>query len=597
MDSGSSDGLDQEPPEALLSRPILLQVEIPSKPYYDPLTYEFSRDRFLYQPKKPEDPSLIMPRDQFLLEHPKGFWLTRRPSRAELDLIEWMVVQSADTHQFFKVEILRRRIPNDRTGTQLHRLDDSNSLLTWKGKDPPEITYSRLDDDRTDVLLEPEPYFPLMYGYKFMGGGNDFLMGTEIIREVWTWNELYNGGTLADLLDKFANAEPDAHGRRRRIPEPFIWKVLDQVGHAMAYLATGLTREEIADGQRERKEDWAPIMNWEIIQETIELHFPPPAAAVKACLPRVVLAPGRRAFQWQEGDEDTSWVNMWHLGELLRRMIVLPEMPSGTHLRADITDTLGNMATYDAAVLRGFVEDEKLYSHELISELTLFEGSRQYLNQAGAQWTDPEVEQAMPSWNVFLDMIARARARVRYYRDHLLHDQVARGQTLLVDEGGREADVSWVQQDPTQWMLPVKYLTYENKSVVRKILATGELRPLDWHFFVEEPEKGYVVTDVDLVSCTVLGKNSAARGPSTATGTQGGPAGNQPLSDVISRVEDQHRTRRRRLREDSKEKTQRKIVKLFIESLPGGRRIDNALPLLRAGAEPRRRLRRGGRGG
>ncbi|KAK0724288.1 hypothetical protein B0H67DRAFT_101941 [Lasiosphaeris hirsuta] len=161
-----------------------------------------------------------------------------------------------------------------------------------------DVRFARLEDHRVEVQLPNSPAFAKMHAYGF---SDHDVEGRPRCSTVYS--EPLKGSDLEGLATKFDEAE-------KAIPESFFWHVIDQVGHALAFLHTGLTREELEAGTTEPKRGWKPIAHGYVDLRNILLDFGDDPSDFDKCFPRVVLGGFGRAGRL------TSLVKWWGRGAI-----------------------------------------------------------------------------------------------------------------------------------------------------------------------------------------------------------------------------------------------------------------------------------------
>ncbi|KAK3314235.1 hypothetical protein B0H66DRAFT_374601 [Apodospora peruviana] len=189
--------------------------------------------------------------DKWLDEHSSGFLLVSR-----LRATSYVFSDPVTNELFFNKHC--RTFPNPNTGV--------------KGV-PNEIFYSRLDDHNTSFRLPDESHFPKLLAYGIDVGDGTQEYEEEYGRLFSMYFEWLNGNNLDNFLSQFAGIAgciPQA-----RLPEIFIWRVLQQLGYALLWMQSGVTAEQFRQhGLSQVPADPRRIVHGDIKLTNIMLNFP-----------------------------------------------------------------------------------------------------------------------------------------------------------------------------------------------------------------------------------------------------------------------------------------------------------------------------------
>ncbi|KAK0610712.1 hypothetical protein B0T17DRAFT_122153 [Bombardia bombarda] len=379
--------------------------------------------------------------------------------------------------------------------------DPGEKASFFKGPCPPEIRFARLDDHRTkkhcnDSRLPDEPYFQQIYAYGFPDPAENIEKDGSI-SSVSMYAERLNGGTLDDLLALYVNLKEGG-----TIPETFLWHVMEQLGRAIIFLQTGLTRQDLEpflSGQTDikppRKHNWDVIVHRDIHQDTVRLHYANPDAVDPEAtwddiFPRVVLTSFGKAGKF--ADKEDWWEHhfdagesagpskpspsedIYALGGLLRMMVVCRD-----HALAGVDDADWNidrdtrMDDYLGRNLGHLQPDQKApYSDEFISALKRWEVP---VLQLGAPYHEHRGD--IMKGDILMELVREAAQRVAGYKQQNIDD--------LLSFDGECADVSWTRPNPRATdMMPFRPpVGIEGEEVAGKDWLDEAMKTLngDWH--------------------------------------------------------------------------------------------------------------------
>ncbi|KAK3296647.1 uncharacterized protein B0H64DRAFT_356156 [Chaetomium fimeti] len=228
---------------------------------------------------------------------------------------------------------------------------------------PAEVEQSSLSDKDADVARQLPLYhenmgltpFPQLHAFQV----HKRTIGRQLTtpdEDVTLFYKYYNGGTLRNLIKKYADAG-------RRVPEGFIWHVLAQLCRAVSWLHTGhipsrddnLGRGDASNPPKTAPDKWEPICHQDMHADNIFLHFPtdeekeadPRLEQFTDYLPQVIVADFGLSFQAKNDrsqelgvdpnnpylPEHSTWKDKADIGEAILRLLV----PDYSPTESDIT--------------------------------------------------------------------------------------------------------------------------------------------------------------------------------------------------------------------------------------------------------------------
>lgn len=432
--------------------------------------------------------------DGWLYTHFKGFLLLHNLHMTK-PMGKCMLLESINTGEVVVNKRLYRYAPwlppprDSESPTASNRLNRllTRWLIDFATRVPGELRFARLDDALVEFRLPDEPYFPELLAYGFPDWKKTFSHTQKDQADLFSlYFRHYNGGSLSNLLDMYADPVIGAP-----VPEPFVWHVIEQLSRAVIYLHTGLTREELAAGEKRDKHSltWKPVVHRTICADNILLHFPEEAIdgggdPLDKCFPRIVLEgfdqanfmtdpkewwgaralanAGRRALL-----PPSCWEDLHAVGDVFRRVVTVhdcarpqdirrdhrPEVPVNEEpyrLRYNV-DHDGMLEQYLSMNME--LEDGQVpaYSDDLIDLLMKWELDA-LKDDPGARFADDDVWEHIPGIKLLLEeALPLAEKKVKEYRA-LGYDKLSSSSDP--EDDGLNGDVSWVVPERTFERIP-----------------------------------------------------------------------------------------------------------------------------------------------
>ncbi|KAK3346009.1 hypothetical protein B0T25DRAFT_612179 [Lasiosphaeria hispida] len=329
----------------------------------------------------------------------------------------------------------------------LRSLDDNQLYITKRPKNifsraPSDLRFARLEGHHIETQLpNNSPMFAKMHAYGLPNNPSDFGQGEPRFPSLYY--ERLNGGDLFNLIASFDAAD-------KFIPESFVWHVVDQVGHALAFLHTGLTREELVAGETEPKPSWKPIVHRNVRLRNILLDYGDDPSELDKCFPRIVLGGFSRAGRladpelwWKGGviDEEhdikcSTRDDIRSLGNMLRLMVESwKELWNGRKRFSPVLplDQVGENVSKTAASTRSEGNTESGYSKRL---MTLLSDTQSKLAEPNIYFQGTEIEHDRPKVDFYIhSLLPEARRMMEKYR------------AMRAKQLAQTCDVSWTRPE------------------------------------------------------------------------------------------------------------------------------------------------------
>ncbi|KAK3376263.1 hypothetical protein B0T24DRAFT_513008, partial [Lasiosphaeria ovina] len=331
---------------------------------------------------------------------------------------------------------------------------DPNSIShNFRSPVPSDLRFARYEHESEfiEVRLPEEPYFPKIHQIYFPNGEQQDIGENGDIQVLSLYYSFNHSGTLGELIEAFRH-------EKRHVPEYFVWHIAEQLGRALIFLHTGLTREELDDKDRkpERRSDWVPIIHRDIHDGCVLLRFGKDDEDCdnvhKWCLPEVVLTGFSRANletdpeEWWNESPRTSppsenaapgiWQDMHMLGCVLRKLVTYTTQHPHSPTEDYDVDLMSRLDSYQLNHWKWDTgKTVSPYSAELHRVLKTWEIKELQVGPP-KQFTNPEMRDRVPGIDFLIDTVVPiATQRV--------HEFEWMGAELMVKEHG--GHVSWAQ--------------------------------------------------------------------------------------------------------------------------------------------------------